>query len=132
MARHRQAGPHENQIFSGHKKSSIFSCFIFHPAGAPITDRRKIKILLTVLAISCIAYGYQAAVPGEGPGGLAAHKMKAGFDGLNLTEKAEAVDKGYFYTCTEVEGFCRENRNYSGCGRYCLGGGFYPENEAVH
>ncbi|MBW2974601.1 hypothetical protein KY366_02690 [Candidatus Woesearchaeota archaeon] len=59
----------------------------------------------------------------EGLNDLAAHKMKAGFRNLNLTEKQEAVDKGYFYSCSEVEDFCRENRNASGCVRYCLGGG---------
>jgi len=78
-------------------------------------------LLAALLAICCILPGCRAKH--EGLGGLAAHKMKAGFDGLNLTQKAEAVSRGYFYTCTEVEGFCRENRNYSGCVRYCLGGG---------
>lgn len=44
---------------------------------------------------------------------------KTEFDNLDYEEQKEIIEKGYFYTCYEVLGFCNKYPENPGCIKYC-------------
>ena len=41
------------------------------------------------------------------------------FNNLTEEQKIETVNKGYFYTCEEIRGYCTEHPDLEGCKKYC-------------